>query len=104
MLFGASYFCPLALELDFARAAGDACPALFFAPRPSPCFAAFSASRIAPQCLHTATPCFTFSPHAGQSFIRIGPYAHSRPPPRPIAARRCKSEISRNECPRAHIV
>jgi len=71
---------------------------------PRPCLAAFSASRIAPQCLHTATPGFTFSPHAGQSAKRVGTYAHSRSTPSAIAARRCKSEISRKECPRAYIV
>src|ERR1700722_2559379 len=54
---------------------GDACvtrlpPVLLLAPRP--CLAAFSASRIAPQCLQTATLGFTFSPHAGQSANRVG--------------------------------
>src|ERR1700722_15202489 len=39
---------------------------------PRPCFAAFSVSRIAPQCLQTATLGFTFSPHAGQSAKRVG--------------------------------
>src|SRR5580704_10435930 len=39
---------------------------------PRPCLAAFSASRIAPQCLQTATLGFTFSPHAGQSAKRVG--------------------------------
>ncbi len=34
--------------------------------------AAFSASRIAPQCLQTATLGFTFSPQAGQSAKRVG--------------------------------
>jgi hypothetical protein len=43
---------------------------LLLAPRP--CLAAFSASRIAPQCLQTATLGFTFSPHAGQSAKRVG--------------------------------
>ncbi len=45
---------------------------------PKPCFAAFSASRIAWQCLHTATPAFTFSPHAGHSPSFSG---HVRPLP-----------------------
>ena len=42
------------------------------APAPNPCFAAFSSSKIALQCRQTATPIFTFSPHAGQSPMRIG--------------------------------
>jgi hypothetical protein len=45
-------------------------PLLVLAPRP--CLAAFSASRIAPQCLQTATLGFTFSPQAGQSAKRVG--------------------------------
>jgi len=53
---------------------GDACvvrfPPVLLAPRP--CLAAFSASRIAPQCLQTATLGFTFSPQAGQSAKRVG--------------------------------
>src|SRR5580700_11900325 len=44
---------------------------------------------------------FTFSPQAGQSLVRTGTYAHSRSTPKAIAARLCKSEISRKECPRA---
>ena len=69
-----------------------------------PCFAAFSASITAPQCLHTAALAFTLSPHAGQSASCYGTNAHSRSIPSVNAARRCISEISRYECPRAHIV
>ena len=46
---------------------------------PNPCFAAFSSSRIAAQCLHTATPGFTFSPHAGH---RSSEWAHMPTPAR----------------------
>src|SRR4029077_10977473 len=47
--------------------------ALADAPLPArPCCAALAVSRIAWQCLQTATPGFTFSPQAGQSTMRIG--------------------------------